>query len=115
MSTRPSPIRKTIAASTALGMLVSKPVRNSTTMSTTSDIVMFASWVRPLLLVEDLGLGRAAVDDEGAGEAGGEVGAGEPDDVAVHVHALVVLHREAARRRRALGDDQDEAGERDRR
>ena len=49
-----------------------------------------------LLLVEDLGLGRAAVDDEGSRQPGGEVGAGEPDDVAVHVDALAVLHREAA-------------------
>ena len=40
-----------------------------------------------LLLVEDLRLGRAAVDDEGAGEAGGDVGPAEPDDVAVHVDA----------------------------
>ena len=40
-------MRNTIAASTALGMSVSSPVRNSTTMSTTSDIVMLATWVRP--------------------------------------------------------------------
>ena len=47
MSIRPIPIRNTIAASTALGMSVSNPVRNSTTTSTTSDIVMLATWVRP--------------------------------------------------------------------
>ena len=33
---------KTIAASTATGMLVRNRVRNSTTISTTTDIVMFA-------------------------------------------------------------------------
>ena len=49
-----------------------------------------------VLTVEDLGLGRAAVDHEGPRQAGGEVRAGEPDDVAVDVHALAVLHREAA-------------------
>ena len=78
----------TIAASTATGMSVRNAVRNSTTTMTTSDIVMLAIWVRPLLLVEDLGLGRAAVDDERAAQAGGDVGAGESEDVAVDVHAL---------------------------
>ena len=41
-----------------------------------------------LLLVQDLGLGGAAVDDEGAGQPGGEVGAGQADDVAVDVDPL---------------------------
>ena len=40
-------MRNTIAASTALGMSVSSPVRNSTTTRTTSDMVMLATWVRP--------------------------------------------------------------------
>ena len=40
-------MRNTIAPSTALGMSVSTPVRNSTTMRTTTDMVMLAIWVRP--------------------------------------------------------------------
>ena len=65
------------------------------------------------LLVEDLGLRRAAVDDERAREAGGDVRAAESEDVAIDVDALVVLHREAARGGGALRDDQEEARERD--
>ena len=37
----------------------------------------------------------------------------QPDDVAVHVDPVAVLHREAAGGGGALRDDQDEAGERD--
>ena len=47
MSISPMPMRNTIAARTAFGMSVSRPVRNSTTTRTTSDMVMFATWVRP--------------------------------------------------------------------
>ena len=47
-STSPTPIRNTIAASTAVGMSVSPLVKNSTTTRTTSDMVRFATWVRPL-------------------------------------------------------------------
>ena len=54
-------------------------------------------------------LGRAAVDHEGAAERRGGVGGREPEDVGVLVDALLVLDRIDARRRRALGDDHDEA------
>ena len=49
-----------------------------------------------LLLVEDLGLGGAAVHHEGAGQPGGEVRTTEPDEVTVDVDALAVFGREAA-------------------
>ncbi len=47
MSTRLRPIRKTIPASTALGMLVRTAVKNSTTSSTIRAMVRLESWVRP--------------------------------------------------------------------
>ena len=40
-------MRKTIPASTALGMSASSPVKNSVNSSTTAAIVRLASWVRP--------------------------------------------------------------------
>ncbi len=47
MSTRSMPMRKTMAPSTALGMSVRPPVRNSRTTRTTTDIVMLATCVLP--------------------------------------------------------------------
>jgi hypothetical protein len=41
-------MRNTMAPSTALGMSASSPVRNITTSRTTADMVMLATWVRPL-------------------------------------------------------------------
>ena len=46
-SIRSNPTRKTMAPSTALGMSVSRPLKNSTTTSTIPDMVMLASCVRP--------------------------------------------------------------------
>ena len=66
-----------------------------------------------LLLVEDLRLRWTAVDDEGAGQSSRDIRASESDDVAVHIGAITVLHREGPRGRSALRDDQHEAGERD--
>ena len=62
--------------------------------------------------VRHRGLRRAAVDDEGAAHRRRGVGGGEPEDVRVLVDALLMLRGEDARRRRALRDDHDEAGER---
>ena len=61
------------------------------------------------LTVEDLRLGGAAVDHEGAAESGSDVRARQPHDVAVHVDLVAVLHGEAARRGGALRHDEDEA------
>ena len=47
-STRSIPMRNTIAASTAFGMGASNAVANIATSRTVTDIVRFASWVRPL-------------------------------------------------------------------
>ena len=47
MSTRPIPMRKTIAPRTARGISVSTLVKNSATRSTIADIVRLASCVRP--------------------------------------------------------------------
>ena len=53
-------------------------------------------------------LGRAAVDAERAGDAGGQVGDGETDQVAVLREGLLALLGEAAGGGRALGQDHHE-------
>lgn len=60
--------------------------------------------------VDHLGFGGAAVDDECAGERCGDVGAGQPDEVAVLIEGLVVPCRVGPRGRRALREDDDEHG-----
>ena len=60
------------------------------------------------------GLGRAAVDDEGAGQRRPGIGGGDAEDVGVLVDVLAMLDRVDARGRRALGDDHHEARARDR-
>ena len=62
----------------------------------------------PARAVDHLGLGRAAVDDEGAGERGGHVGGAQADQVGVLAERLLVLRGVGARGRRALGEDDDE-------
>ena len=68
-------------------------------------------WARPGApprRVHDCGLGGAAVDAEGAGDPGGQVGDGEPHQVAVLVQLLLTLLGEAARGGGALGQDDHE-------
>ena len=62
--------------------------------------------------VDHLGLGRAAVDHERAADAGADVGQAQADEVDVLVEAVVVLHGVGARRRGALGEDDDERSRR---
>ena len=94
-------------------MSVSSPVANSTKTSTTADIVRLATWVRPPCSSRIWVLVGLPLTTKVPRQPGGEVGAAEPEDVPVHVDPLAVLQREAAGGRRALGDDQDEAGEGD--
>ncbi len=58
--------------------------------------------------VHHLALGRAAVDDEGAGDGGGDVGDAEAEQVGVVVELLVVPGRVGAGGCRALGQDDHE-------
>ena len=60
--------------------------------------------------VDHLGLGRAAVDDERARQAGARVGEAEADEVDVLVERLLVLRGVGPRGRRALGEHDDEDG-----
>ena len=105
----PTAMVNTMLASTQRGRYCSGPVRK---MSTSGDdggegeLRDLASRARAF---RHRRLGRAAVDDERAAERRGGVGGGQPEDVGVLVDALLVLDRIDARRRRALGDDHDEA------
>ena len=107
-------MRNTTDASTAFGMYDSGTVRNSRTTTTMTPVVSCDDLAPATGAVDHLGLGRAAVDDEGAREPGREVADAEPDEVDVLVEAVVVLHRVGARRRGALGEDEDEHREHDR-
>ena len=77
-------------------------------MSTMTAVVSCASWLRAAGAVDHLGLGRAAVDDEGAREPGGDVGRAEADQVDVLVERVVVLGGVGPGGGRALGEDQHE-------
>ncbi len=81
-------MRNTTADSTALGMYDSGTVRKSSTTTTITPVVNWAIWLgrRP---VDHFRLGRAAVDDERAGEARGQVAEPQPDEVHVLVEAVV--------------------------
>ena len=107
MSIRPMPMKNTMAARTALGMSVEQAGQeehddqDDERHGHVGDLgAAFCSsriWVLvglPLTTKVPVGRRRA--------------GPAQPDDVVVHVDALVVLHGEAAGRRGALGDDQHE-------
>ena len=70
MSTSLRPIRKTTEASTALGRYCRGFVRKSRTIATIDGGGELRHLRMALRLVDHLRLGRAAVDDEGAAEAG---------------------------------------------
>ncbi len=63
-------------------------------------------------VVDDLRLGGAAVDDEGAGETGANIGQSQPDQVGVLAEILVVARGKGAGGRGALCQDDDEHRER---
>ncbi len=58
-------------------------------------------------LVDHLGLGWAAVDDEGARQAGCQVGSAETDEIVVLDEPLLVLDGIGPRRRGTLGEDDE--------
>ena len=67
-----------------------------------------ATWLLAAGAVDHLGLGRAAVHDEGPGQAGADVGQPQADEVGVLAEPLVVAGSVGARGGRALGQDDHE-------
>ena len=97
MSTSSMPMRNTTDDSTALGMYWIGTVRNSSTIGHDDAGGDLGELAAAAGAVDHLGLGRAAVDDEGAGDAGHGAGGAEPDEVDV----LVEVRRCTSRRRPA--------------
>ena len=84
-------MRKTIAARTALGVYWIGSVRNSRTIRHDAGGGHLGELALAAGIVDHLGLGRAAVDDERPGERRGDVRRAEADQVDVLVESFVVL------------------------
>ena len=102
------PITKTTAASTAFGMYCERLRQEEQDDRDDGRHREHRDLAARLRLLRHLRLRRAAVDDERAAEAGGEVRGAEADEVGVLLEVLLVLDRVRAGGRGALGDDDEE-------
>ena len=108
-STMPTAMVNTMLASTQRGRYCSGPVRNKSTTSDDGGEGELRDLAARARLIRHRRLGRAAVDDEGPADRRGGVGGREPRMSAFSSTRSLMLVRVDARRRRALGDDHDEA------